>query len=152
MAQVGRGSGRSGDERGAADEGAARDADEPTDSSEHDASEVPDTSHADRPVRLTHGTGTHRHALVLTLGHEELIIRRRYEAASIGNDVLIALWFLVGSVFFFFPAWLTIGTWCFVAGSVELLIRPLIRLSRQFHLQRFETPEGTVPRETAQDY
>ncbi len=37
---------------------------------------------------------------------------------------------------FFSPEWTRTGTWCFVFGSVELLIRPVIRLTRQLHIQR----------------
>lgn len=74
--------------------------------------------------------------LTLTVGHEELVIRRRYEVLSIVNDVLIGIWFLVGSVLFLFEATVLAGTWLFVLGSVEMLIRPVIRLVRRLHLQR----------------
>ena len=81
--------------------------------------------------------------VTVTFGHEELVIRRRYEVASILNDVLVGLWFLVGSVLFFSDATQTAGTWCFVLGSVELLIRPVIRLSRHLHLQRIAPATGS---------
>ncbi|WP_129668280.1 YrhK family protein [Phytoactinopolyspora endophytica] len=87
--------------------------------------------------------------LTIRVGREELIIRQRYEAASIVNDILIALWFIVGSVMFFSDDWTTAGTWCFLAGSVELLIRPLIRLGRQVHLRRIG---GHQPREAGHDF
>lgn len=77
----------------------------------------------DRPVRLH-------------LGRDELVIRQRYEALSIANDVLIALWFLVGSILFFWEQTMTAATWCFVLGSVEFLLRPTIRLTRLVHLRR----------------
>lgn len=67
------------------------------------------------------------------------MIRQRYEVVSIVNDILIALWFIVGSVLFFSDATTIAGTWCFLAGSVELLVRPAIRLSRHLHLQRIAT-------------
>jgi hypothetical protein len=89
----------------------------------------------------------HRHksgSLTLHIGKEELVVRQRYEAASIANDVLIAVWFLIGSIMFFSPDWTTTGTWCFVFGSVELMIRPALRLSRHLHLQKVRsTPLGT---------
>ncbi|ANS79433.1 hypothetical protein SGUI_2037 [Serinicoccus hydrothermalis] len=88
--------------------------------------------------------------MVLHLGHEELVIRQRYEILSIVNDVLIALWFLVGSFLFFSDATVTIGTWLFVIGSVEMLIRPVIRLVRRVHLQRYR-PAGSGT-ETAFDF
>lgn len=89
------------------------------------------------------------------MGREELVVRRRYEVASISNDVLIALWFIAGSIMFFSEEWTTAGTWCFLAGSVELLVRPAIRLSRHLHLQRVRS-RGPEPRsaatESSQDY
>lgn len=74
--------------------------------------------------------------LVLRLGHEELVIRYRYEVASIVNDLLIAVWFIVGSALFFSESTTTMGTWCFLLGSVELALRPAIRLGRHLHLRR----------------
>lgn len=90
--------------------------------------------------------------LTLRIGHEELVIRQRYEVASIANDILIAVWFIVGSVMFFSEAWTVTGTWCFLAGSVELLIRPLIRLSRHLHLQRLRSNRAAGAPESTQDY
>lgn len=102
------------------------------------------------------GTGpdsgsTHTGSLTLHIGQEELVVGRRYEAASILNDILIALWFIVGSVMFFSESWTTTGTWCFLLGSVELLIRPVIRLSRQVHLRRIRGP-GPPVHGSSQDY
>lgn len=88
--------------------------------------------------------------LVLTFGHEELVVRQRYEVLSIINDIFIALWFLAGSVMYFYPSWSTLGTWCFVAGSLELMVRPLLRLIRRVHLGRIG--EGDMPTETAADF
>lgn len=74
--------------------------------------------------------------IIIKLGHDEIVIRRRYEVASIANDFLIALWFLLGSLMFFDSDMVALGTWLFVLGSVQLLIRPTIRLARHIHLQR----------------
>lgn len=74
--------------------------------------------------------------LTLTIGRDELVIRRRYETLSIINDVFVAVWFIVGSVLFFSDSTATVGTWFFLMGSVELLIRPLIRLVRNLHVER----------------
>lgn len=74
--------------------------------------------------------------ITITIGHDEIVIRRRYEVASIANDFLIALWFLIGSVFFLYPAMEEPGTWLFILGSFQLLIRPAIRLAGHIHLQR----------------
>lgn len=80
------------------------------------------------------------HDLTLTVGRETLVIRRRYETLSIANDVLVALWFVVGSILFFWESTTTLGTWFFLLGSLELLARPLIRLARRTHLQRAGDP------------
>ncbi|GAA2139941.1 hypothetical protein GCM10009844_09170 [Nocardioides koreensis] len=79
---------------------------------------------------------TTQKALTIEIGHEELVIRRRYEALSIANDVLIALWFLVGSVLFFWESTTVAATWCFLLGSIEFLVRPGIRLARLVHIRR----------------
>lgn len=76
------------------------------------------------------------HDLVLRLGREELSIRRRYETLSILNDLVSGLLFLVGSVLFFTPSTTYAGTWLFVIGSLCLLFRPSIRLTRRVHLTR----------------
>ncbi len=89
--------------------------------------------------------------ITFRIGHDELVIRKRYEVLSIVNDVLIAIWFLVGSILFFSEATTYAGTWLFVLGSVELLIRPVIRLSRQIHLRRLPGRSG-LPGESPHDF
>lgn len=74
--------------------------------------------------------------LTLTLGHEQLVIRRRYEVLSIVNDFFIALWFLAGSIIFLYPSLEKVAAWLFIIGSVQFLIRPTIRLMAHLHLQR----------------
>ena len=83
-------------------------------------------------------------SLTIRIGPQELVIRRRYEAASSVNDVLIGLWFLIGSVFFFFDSLTRAGTVLFVIGSVEMLIRPVVRLARHLHLQRLHRGSAGV--------
>jgi hypothetical protein len=75
-------------------------------------------------------------SLEFRLGRHELIIRRRYEAASIINDLMIGVWFAVGSLLFFSPGTVRAGTVLFLLGSLQLLIRPTIRLLRNLHVQR----------------
>lgn len=74
--------------------------------------------------------------LTIRLGNEELIIRRRYEVASIVNDFLIAIWFLIGSILFLFPEYEKTAAWLFVIGSFQFLIRPTIRLISHIHIKR----------------
>ncbi len=84
----------------------------------------------------------------LRIGHEEIVLRRRYEVASIANDLLIAVWFVIGSILFFSPDTARTGTWLFLIGSVQLMIRPAIRLSRRIHVQRV----SGAPPETSGDF
>lgn len=76
------------------------------------------------------------HSFTFTLGHEQLVIRQRYEVVSILNDFLMGFWFVVGTVFFLFPNLEKLGIWLFLIGSIQMLIRPVIRLSHRIHLRR----------------
>lgn len=84
--------------------------------------------------------------LDIHLGPEELIISQRYELASIINDIFLGLWFAIGTIFFFSDSTMIWGTWLFLIGSLQMLIRPLIRLGRRIHLQRrgAHHPESTL--------
>jgi hypothetical protein len=75
-------------------------------------------------------------SLELRIGHDEIVLRHRYEALSIGNDFLIAVWFVLGSIFFFFKSTEILATWFFLIGSIQFLARPAIRLARLFHIRR----------------
>jgi hypothetical protein len=74
--------------------------------------------------------------LTLTVGDEQLVIRRRYEVISIINDFFIASWFLLGSVFFLYPSMEKLAIWLFIIGSAQFLIRPTIRLLAHIHIRR----------------
>ena len=89
--------------------------------------------------------------LTLHIGHEELIIRQRYEVLSIVNDLLIGTWFIIGSILFFYESLAYIGTWLFLIGSIEMMIRPLIRLARRVHIQRLH-PEAPAAVDAGHDY
>jgi hypothetical protein len=93
-------------------------------------------------------TDTSPRPIVIHIGREEITLRRRYEIVSIANDILIGLWFLVGSFLFFHDSTVTAGTWLFVIGSIEMLIRPAIRLARHIHIGRVGGPAA----ETASDF
>lgn len=56
----------------------------------------------------------------IDLGSDHIIIERRYRALGALNDLLIAVWFLIGSIFFFYDSLMTGGTWLFLAGSIHL--------------------------------
>lgn len=86
---------------------------------------------------MTQHVQTHDNTVTVHLGREELVIRQRYETIGIINDILIGLWFLVGSFFFLSTSLVEAGTWLFILGSIEMLIRPVIRFARRVHLNRF---------------
>ncbi|MGA4493689.1 YrhK family protein [Vreelandella venusta] len=72
-----------------------------------------------------------------TMGHRELIVHRRYEVLSIMNDFMIGIWFVIGSICFFYDDTIqTIGVWLFLIGSIQLLIRPTIRLHRYIYFKQ----------------
>jgi hypothetical protein len=96
---------------------------------------------------LTGSMNSADNSLTLALGNHELVVRQRYEVLSIANDILIGLWFIVGSALFFSPS--TAATVLFLIGSVQMIVRPLIRLTRRIHLGRIGSGE---PRETARDF
>lgn len=85
-------------------------------------------------------------------GREMVVLRNRYEVASTANDLLIGIWFTVGSVLFFWEATTYAGTWFFVVGSAQLLIRPGIRLARRIHLQRHSQARADEPHDSHDDY
>ncbi len=84
----------------------------------------------------------------LHIGPDEIVLRRRYELLSIGNDILVAVFFISGSILFLQPSTTTAGTWLFLLGSIELLVRPMIRFGRRVHIGRV----GSVGAETSGDF
>jgi hypothetical protein len=72
----------------------------------------------------------------LQIGQDELVIRKRYQALSIANDIVMALWFLAGSILSFWDQTARAATWLFLLGSVQFLVRPVIRLARLIHIRR----------------
>ena len=72
--------------------------------------------------------------LKLDLGQEHIVVKRRYEAAGALNDLLIAIWFLIGSFFFLSDALVERGTWLFIVGSAQLLIKPALKLASLIHV------------------
>ncbi|MDN5918003.1 MAG: YrhK family protein [Pseudonocardia sp.] len=55
-------------------------------------------------------------------------------------DFLAAVFFLVGSVLFFYPAIEVLAIWFFVLGSALFAARPSVRVLREFHLARLPLP------------
>ena len=70
------------------------------------------------------------------LGQDHIVIQRRYEALGAINDLFIAVWFLIGSFFFLSDDLVISGTWLFIVGSAQLLIKPVIKLASLVHVKR----------------
>jgi hypothetical protein len=85
----------------------------------------------------------------LQLGDHEIVLRQRFEMASIANEFLIAVCFTVGSVAFYWEELFYLGVTLFVVGSVLIGARPLMRFVRRIQLTRIT--RGT-PQEVARDF
>lgn len=79
-------------------------------------------------------------AFEIDFEQRRVILHHRYEWAHILNDMLLAGWFLTGSIFFFYARLKTAGTWLFVFGSAQMMIGPLIRIAHKLHTRALETP------------
>ena len=64
----------------------------------------------------------------------EAKLHKLYDWLSIGNDLAIGLEFLLGSICFLPGQNEKLGTWLFILGSSQLLIRPMIAIARKAHL------------------
>lgn len=74
----------------------------------------------------------------ITIGHEQIVIEHRYEVIGIINEIFIAAWFIVGSFFFFSNHLAYDGTWMFVIGSVQMLIKPIIKITKLIHINKMK--------------
>lgn len=74
--------------------------------------------------------------LDIDFGKQHIVIQRRYEALGAINDFLIAVWFLIGSFFFLSKSLVDSGTWLFIVGSAQLMIKPVIKLVSLVHVGR----------------
>ncbi len=57
-----------------------------------------------------------------------------YELLHTLIDFSAAICFLIGSVMFFYTAWLVPGTWLFVIGSLLFAAKPTTRIVRELRL------------------
>ncbi|MFD1677733.1 YrhK family protein [Alicyclobacillus fodiniaquatilis] len=67
----------------------------------------------------------------------KVVIHERYEKLRILSDLLLGIWFLSGSIMFFYKHWTYWGTWLFVIGSVQMLIGPSIKIIHKLHMKKF---------------
>ncbi len=72
----------------------------------------------------------------IQMGKHDLFFKKGYNIFYTINELLLGLWFLIGSIFFYFETLKTWGVTLFVLGSLQMLIRPTIRLIHRFHLRK----------------
>ncbi|MDP8078882.1 YrhK family protein [Phocoenobacter skyensis] len=80
----------------------------------------------------------------LDLKQKHIIIQRRYEMLGAINDLFIAIWFLIGSFFFLSDSLVTSGTWLFIVGSAQLLIKPTLKLISLIHVRKVYEKQGSA--------
>jgi len=76
--------------------------------------------------------------------HRKKRVSRIYAYLSIGNDIMVGLEFLTGSFEFLPKQNELIGVYLFIAGSSQLLIRPIIEIARRIHLYRINRAKITL--------
>lgn len=64
----------------------------------------------------------------------------RYEKLYTINDFFAAIFFLAGSAMFFYKDLQIPATWFFTIGSICFMLRPTIKLMREYHLARIPLP------------
>jgi hypothetical protein len=57
------------------------------------------------------------------------------------NNLMIALWFLLGSILFFFESMEIVRICLYIAGSVQLLVRPTITLIQDISIRKQDKKE-----------
>jgi len=68
-----------------------------------------------------------------------------YELYRTVVEFLAAVFFVIGSIFFFYESLLFAGTWLFLIGSILFAVRPTIRLLLELHLARLPVPPEFRP-------
>ncbi|MCM3785557.1 YrhK family protein [Neobacillus mesonae] len=69
---------------------------------------------------------------------KRLKTRNRYEAAHLISEITTALLFLAGSFCLFYPEVKLIGSCLFILGSIQMLVRSLIRMSYMFKMKKWD--------------
>lgn len=80
------------------------------------------------------------------LSPEHAKVWAAYEVAHTIVDFLAAGLFVVGSILFFYPATVVLGTWLFLIGSICFGLKPTIRLAREVKFLRMGRYEKLAER------
>lgn len=89
--------------------------------------------------------------LEFDVGGFGVFFNKRYHLLSTINDLMLGVWFVIGSVCFLFHSTMMIGTILFILGSIQLLGRPILKLLHGFFIrkesekeQRDDTPSEVI--------
>lgn len=74
--------------------------------------------------------------LEFDIGGFGVFFNKRYHLLSTINDLMLGVWFVIGSVLFLFHQTQTAGTILFILGSVQLLGRPILKLLHGFFIRK----------------
>lgn len=74
----------------------------------------------------------------LKVGQYALFFNRNYHLIYLTNEIMLGIWFVVGSVFFLWETTKTAGIILFIIGSLQLLIRPLLKIFHSMTLKKEE--------------
>ncbi|MCL4140183.1 UNVERIFIED_CONTAM: hypothetical protein GTU68_026473 [Idotea baltica] len=78
-----------------------------------------------------------------TACHAETV--RKFELYRTLVEFLAALFFIIGSVFFFYESLTYAGTWLFLIGSILFAARPTVRLLLELRLANLPVPPEFRP-------
>lgn len=65
-----------------------------------------------------------------------LFYKRIYHILYTLNDLMLGLWFLIGSILFYFETLKTWGIHFFVLGSLQFILKPTIRLIHELDARK----------------
>ncbi|PZD97390.1 hypothetical protein DNH61_03320 [Paenibacillus sambharensis] len=65
----------------------------------------------------------------------QLIIHDRQVLVPILNDTMVSIWYIAGSICFFYPVSKDTGVLLFLLGSIQLFTRNLIRIMKSFQIK-----------------
>ncbi|WP_121068000.1 YrhK family protein [Chachezhania antarctica] len=72
-------------------------------------------------------------------------VTTRYKIAYTAIDFMAAIFFIIGSILFFYDDTVLLGTWSFLIGSILFAARPTVTLAREIHLSRLPIPNVPDP-------
>ncbi|MFD2759846.1 YrhK family protein [Lentibacillus juripiscarius] len=74
--------------------------------------------------------------LDIQIGTYEVSFNKKYRFLTLLNDIVLGIFFLVGSAFFLWEPLKTAGIILFIIGSAQLLARPIIKIIHAFYFSR----------------